>query len=64
VKKRDLERRLRELGWQFLRHGANHDVWTSGEQSESVPRHNEIDERLARKILRNAEKNPPRGGIH
>jgi mRNA interferase HicA len=54
VKRRELESRLRALGWAFLRHGGNHDVWTDGERLEYVPRHAEISENLARKILRKA----------
>jgi len=54
VKRRELENQLRKLGWVFLRHGANHDVWTDGERMEYVPRHSEINENLARKILRKA----------
>src|SRR4030095_15280888 len=34
VKRRDLERALRQLGWQFLRHGGKHDVWTDGKREE------------------------------
>jgi mRNA interferase HicA len=49
-----LERRLKELGWRFLRHGGKHDVWTNGSEFEYIPRHKEINERLARKILRSA----------
>ncbi len=54
VKRRELESRLRELGWTFLRHGGSHDVWTDGERLEYLPRHAEINENLARKILRKA----------
>jgi mRNA interferase HicA len=54
VKRRELERQLSKLGWFFLRHGANHDVWTDGERMEYVPRHSEINETLGRKILRKA----------
>ncbi len=54
VKRRELEGRLRDLGWGFLRHGGNHDVWTDGDRLEYVPRHAEINENLARKILRKA----------
>jgi mRNA interferase HicA len=54
VRRRELESQLRELGWVFLRHGGNHDVWTDGERLEYVPRHVEINENLARKILRKA----------
>lgn len=55
MKKRDLERQLSELGWWFERHGGNHDIWTNGEDQESVPRHNEVDEWLAKKIIKNAK---------
>jgi mRNA interferase HicA len=54
VKRRDLERRLSQAGWYLLRHGGNHDVWTNGQEEEPVPRHSEINENLARKILKKA----------
>ena len=56
VKKRELEKRLRRLDWVFLRHGGKQDVWTDGEREEAVPRHAEINENLARSILRRAER--------
>lgn len=56
MKRRELERRLRGLGWRFLRHGGNHDVWSDGEREEAVPRHVEIHEKLTRAILRRAEQ--------
>jgi mRNA interferase HicA len=56
MKRRDLERQLTAHGWRFLRHGGNHDVWTNGEREEAVPRHREINERLAQAILRRARK--------
>ena len=58
MKRRDLERRLRELGWTLQRHGGKHDVWISpdGSFSEYVPRHPDVNERLARAILRRAEE--------
>ena len=52
MKRRELERRLRELGWRFLRHGGSHDIWTDDEREEAVPRHSELNEKLARAILR------------
>jgi mRNA interferase HicA len=54
AKRRELEDRPRDLGWAFVRHGGNHDVWTDGERLEYVPRHAEINETLARKILKKA----------
>lgn len=65
MKKRDLERRLRGLGWWLLRQGSNHEIWTNGELTEPIPRHREVQERLAEHILKTARENPPkRGGDH
>jgi mRNA interferase HicA len=57
MKKKDLERQLRKLGWYFLRHGGNHDIWSNGDAIEQIPRHNELDYYLAKKILNTAEHN-------
>lgn len=51
MKRRDLEKRLSDYGWRFLRAGGRHDVWTDGEREEAVPRHREINEKLARAIF-------------
>ena len=58
LKRRDLERRLQDLGWRLQRHGGKHDVWTNAEGSvtEYVPRHAEINEILALASLRRAEE--------
>ena len=56
VKRRELESQLAAFGWRFLRRGGRHDVWTDGEREEAVPRHREINEQLARAILRRARK--------
>ncbi|MDN3505811.1 MAG: type II toxin-antitoxin system HicA family toxin [Simkaniaceae bacterium] len=60
MKRKDLERQLKRLGWEFKRHGGNHDYWTNGEIHEALPRHNEIKENLAKKILKTARNNPPK----
>jgi len=52
MRRRELEKRLKKAGWHFLRHRGNHNVWTDGEQQEAIPRHNEINEQLAKTILR------------
>jgi len=52
VKRRDLERRMAKCGWHFLRGGGRNDVWTDGEREEAIPRHREINEELAKAILR------------
>ena len=56
MKRRELEKRLRLLGWRFVRHGGRHDVWTDGEREEAVPRHAEVNEELARAVLRRAAR--------
>ena len=54
MKRRDLEIQLREMGWRLERHGARHDIWTDGDREEAVPRHREVNERLAKAILKRA----------
>lgn len=58
MKRRDLEKKLRERGWELVRHGGNHDVWSNAEgtKSEYVPRHSEINEHLAKAILKRTEE--------
>jgi predicted RNA binding protein YcfA (HicA-like mRNA interferase family) len=60
MKKRDLEKELGRAGWWLKRQGANHEIWTNGDDTEPVPRHREIKELLAKKILEVARKNPPK----
>jgi mRNA interferase HicA len=54
MKRRDLIAELTRAGCVLLRHGAKHDIYHQPQsgRSEPVPRHREIDERLAKKILR------------
>ena len=58
MKKQTLERKLKALGWYLLRQGSRHEIWTNGVEQEPVPRHREINENLARKILRTAKRFP------
>lgn len=52
LKQRDLIKKLEAGGFVFERHGSNHDVYARGTEKEEVPRHKEIDERLAKAIIR------------
>lgn len=52
MKQRDLIKKLEAGGFVFERHGINHDVYARGTEKEEVPRHKEIDERLAKAIIR------------
>ncbi|MBE7502471.1 MAG: type II toxin-antitoxin system HicA family toxin [Verrucomicrobiales bacterium] len=55
MKRRDLERRLRMAGCYLKREGSSHSLWTnpSSGVTEAVPRHTEIKEPLAKRILKN-----------
>ena len=59
MKRLELERRLAALGWSFLRHGRKHDVWSDGERQQAVPRHRNINEKLAMAILARAARKGP-----
>ena len=52
LQRRKLIKYLKQAGWRLLRNGSNHDVYTDGTHMEPIPRHNEIDEMLARHILK------------
>jgi len=52
MKQRDLIKKLESAGFKFVRHGSNHDVYMRGNDKEEIPRHREINERLAKAILR------------
>ncbi len=54
MKRRDLEKRLRRTGCYLKREGGSHALWTNPRSGvlEAVPRHAEIKEPLARKILK------------
>ena len=54
MKRRDLEKKLRTLGWLLVRHGGRHDIWSNGERDLVVPQHNEINEYTAKAILKEA----------
>lgn len=52
MKQRELIRRLEYAGFSFVRHGGRHDVYKRGHDIEQIPRHTELNEKLARAILR------------
>lgn len=56
MKKKDLEKKLKELGWEKRRSGSKHDVWGKDDRAIPVPRHKEINERTAQSIIKNASK--------
>ena len=54
MKRRDLVAELERIGCVLLRNGAKHDIYHNPNtgKSEPVPRHREISELLAKKILK------------
>ena len=52
MKRKDLIKKLESNGWYLIRNGSNHDIYTNGEKAEAIPRHREIDENLAKAIIR------------
>ena len=54
MKRRELIKTLEEMGCLLGRHGAKHDWYVNPRtrQSQAVPRHNEINERLAKAIIK------------
>ena len=54
MKRRDLLKALQEMGCTLVRHGGRHDWYTNAKtkQSQPVPRHSEINELLAKSIIK------------
>lgn len=54
MKKRDLVKRILEMDCVFIRHGGNHDWYMNPRtrMAQPVPRHKEINEYLAKSILK------------
>lgn len=52
MKRTDLVKLLERNGWKLKRNGANHDIYSNGIVSETIPRHGEINENLAKAIIK------------
>ncbi len=52
MKRKDLIHKLESAGFEFYNHGGNHDTYKRGAETEQIPRHNEINEITAKKILK------------
>jgi mRNA interferase HicA len=59
MKRLDLIRALEALGCTLVRHGAKHDWYHNPETgvSQAVPRHREVNELLARAIIKKLSNN-------
>jgi len=52
MKRRDLIKLLEANGWYFKRDGGNHDIYTNGTDCEPISRQTEINEVLAKRIIK------------
>ena len=54
MKRRDLIKKVEELGAVFIRHGGKHDWFQNPKTriSQPIPRHSEINEILAKSIIK------------
>lgn len=52
MKRKELIKKLVTNGFVFVRHGGSHDVYRRGDDEEQVPRHSEINEYLAKAIIK------------
>jgi predicted RNA binding protein YcfA (HicA-like mRNA interferase family) len=54
MKRRDLIKKLNNSGCILIRHGSRHDLYKNPATGikQPVPRHNEIDENLAKHIIK------------
>jgi predicted RNA binding protein YcfA (HicA-like mRNA interferase family) len=55
MKRRDLEKLLKANGYYPIKDGhdnGGHDIWTNGSHKEPIPRHGEIKEGTASKIIK------------
>lgn len=52
MKRRDLIKKIEAAGFCFKEHGGNHDTYKRGSDTEQIPRHKEINEITAKRILR------------
>lgn len=52
MKQKDLIKLFSDHGWWVLREGGSHIIMTNGYDIEPVPRHKEINEQLAKAIIK------------
>lgn len=52
MKQWELIKRLEKAGFEIVRHRSGHDIYKRGNDEEQIPRHREVNEKLAKAILR------------
>ena len=52
MKRRELLKLFEKAGWYLKRNGVSHDIYTDGINSEAIPRHPDVNERLAKELIK------------
>lgn len=52
MKRRELLKLFEKAGWYLKRNGASHDIYIDGINSEAIPRHPDVNERLAKELIK------------
>lgn len=52
MKRKDLIKLFEKNGWRLAREGGSHSVYTNGKDVEAIPRHSEVNERLAKALIK------------
>lgn len=52
MNRKKLIKKLKDNGWWLARNGTNHGIYTNGIKSEAIPRHTDINEMLAKSIVK------------
>ena len=52
MKRRELLNLFENAGWYLKRNGGRHDVYTDGKHTEAISRHPDINERLAKELIK------------
>lgn len=52
MKRKYLIALLERNGWKAFREGSNHTIFCKGNEKETIPRHREISELLAKTIIK------------
>ena len=58
VKRRDLIRYFKENGFYLLREGSNHSIFTNGEKTIPIKRHQNLDRITANELCKQAQLRP------
>lgn len=55
MKRRELLKLFIKAGWYLKRNGSQHDIYTNGIDNEAIPQHPDVNERLAKALIKKWE---------